>query len=89
MMPLSASMAMLSEERESLLKGRHGASGSGKFISLLSYCNFPGVLSIQQLKDLAHCSHLVKGECENDLYEENGTIQNYSLLIPQHTSPME
>ena len=28
-MPLSASMAMLSEERESLLKGRHGASGTG------------------------------------------------------------
>ena len=61
-MPLSASMAMLSEERESLLKGRHGAAGSGEFNSLVSHYNFHSVLK--------HCSHLIKGEYENDLYDE-------------------
>ena len=46
MMPLSASMAMLSEERESLLKGRHGASGSGESNTSLSHCNFHSILGI-------------------------------------------
>lgn len=39
-MPLSASMAMLSEERESLLKGRNGSFGSGLYLHAFSIHNF-------------------------------------------------